>query len=90
MPDPCMERMPAVSMLPTVVVLLPTPRPVETVSWDVDACAVTARYEVVASVEVAKRPKMRSKEEDAVTIRPTAVEVGDMELRLLKEKSETN
>ena len=45
---------------------------------------------MVASDEVAKRPKMRSKEEDAVTIRPTAVEVGDMELRLLKEKSETN
>ena len=47
-PVPCMERMPAVSMFPTVVVLLPTPRPVDTVSWLVDACAVTARYEVVA------------------------------------------
>ena len=47
-PAPCIDSMPAVSMFPTVVVLLPTPRPVETVSWDVDACAVTARYEVVA------------------------------------------
>ena len=47
-PDPCILIMPAVSMFPTVVVDLPTPRPVDTVSWDVDACAVTARYEVVA------------------------------------------
>ena len=47
-PDPWTLMMPAVSMFPTVVVLLPTPRPVETVSWLVDACAVTARYEVVA------------------------------------------
>src|SRR3989344_5306701 len=31
--------MPAVSMFPTVVVLFPTPRPVETVSWDVDTNA---------------------------------------------------
>ena len=47
-PDPWTLMMPAVSMFPTVVVDLPTPRPVDTVSWDVDACAVTARYEVVA------------------------------------------
>ncbi len=42
-PDPCIERMPEVSMLPVVVVLLPTPRPVDTVNWDVEAWPVTAR-----------------------------------------------
>ncbi len=36
-PDPWIDRMPAVSMLPVVDVLLPTPKPVDTVSWEVDA-----------------------------------------------------
>ena len=42
-PVPCIERMPEVSMLPVVVVERPTPKPVETVSWLVEAWVVTAR-----------------------------------------------
>ena len=74
-PDPCMERMPEVSMLPVVVVDLPTPRPFETVSWLVDACPVTARYEVVADVEVERMEERNAIEELAFTTTPT-VEVG--------------
>ena len=72
-----MERMPAVSMFPTVVVDLPTPSPVETVSWDVEACAVTARYVVVACVEVERIEDTLDMEEEALITMPT-VEVGVM------------
>ncbi len=44
--------------------------PFETVNWLVDAELVTARYVVVASVEVANRLKRRSIEEDAVARSP--------------------
>ena len=74
-PVPCMERMPEVSMLPTVEVDLPTPRPVETVSWLVDAWPVTARYVVVACVEVERMEDILDMEEEALITMPT-VEVG--------------
>jgi hypothetical protein len=45
---------------------------------------------VVASELVAKRPNSLSNDEEAVTRSPTAVEVGEIEFMVLKEKSETN
>ena len=39
-PAPWIESMPEVSMFPVVEVERPTPRPVETVSWEVEAWVV--------------------------------------------------